>query len=118
MYTSGANNLRAEDAQQAAELALKAVIVASDRHPRRTHDINALIAQIQEIEKDVPDTVRAASQLSRFGGTESYELIGGDEPQPSDDETRQAVQTARATVDWSNERVRERLRRAAARSRE
>ena len=115
-YSSGANNLRAEDAQQAAELALKAVVVASDRTPRRTHDIDALLAQIREVEKDVPDSVRAASRLSKFGGTERYELIGGHEPQPSDDETRQAVKTARATVDWSEERVRERLTPAADRS--
>ena len=100
--------LSCEDAQQAAELALKGLIVTHGQEPKRTHDLGHLLRQIEQLGEEIPDAVRRCEELSRFAGGERYEFITGEEQPPSRDERKEATRSARATLRWAVERIQNR----------
>ena len=89
------------DAQQAAEKALKGVLVARDQQVPRTHDLAFLISLLAS-EWVIPDEVLAGARLTRFAVTTRYP--GTTEPITSDDHHR-AVAIAATIVEWAEAQV-------------
>ncbi len=100
--------LNCEDAQQAAELALKGLIVTHGHEPKRTHDLGHLLRQIEQLGEEIPDAIRRCEDLSRFAGSERYGFISGDEEPPSREERKEVTKSARAVLGWAVERIRNR----------
>ena len=85
------------DAQQAAEKALKALIVLKGRQVPRTHAIAELITRLVEVNFDVPGGVQEASALTDYAVSSRYP--GTSEPVLTEDH-QNAVALARAVVEW------------------
>jgi HEPN domain-containing protein len=87
------------DAQQAAEKALKALLVLKGIQVPRTHAISELITLVAELGFDIPADVREASVLTDYAVAARY-------PGPSESvlvqDYEQAVATARAVVSWAS----------------
>jgi HEPN domain-containing protein len=88
-------------AQQAAEKALKAVLVANLTPIPRTHNIGMLLSLIPS-DLDLPQAVDDATILTDYAVASRYP--GHYEP-VDEDEHREAVALAEATVAWAQEQV-------------
>lgn len=86
------------DAQQAAEKAIKALLVARGMPFRLVHDIGELLRSAADGGIDVPDQVRAAVELTEYAVEARYP--GPFEP-VTEAEWRQAVRLAEAVVAWA-----------------
>jgi HEPN domain-containing protein len=64
------------DAQQAAEKALKALLVARDVEVPRTHNLAQVLLLIEQTGVVVPLSIRAATRLSRFAVLSRYPSHG------------------------------------------
>ena len=85
------------DAQQAAEKALKAAMVAREIPAPRTHNIGRLIGQLRQGGAAIPDALDAAVHLTDYAGETRY-------PSPfliSDADADKALSSARAILDWA-----------------
>jgi HEPN domain-containing protein/predicted nucleotidyltransferase len=90
------------DAQQAAEKAIKAVLIAQGVRFPFVHDLEALFVALEESGQAVPEEVRQAGWLSRFSRGARYPTATVvDEP-----EHDRAVAAARAVVAWAVGEVR------------
>ncbi len=84
------------EAQQAAEKALKALLIyLGDTYPR-THAFTLLIACL-EFHQEVPDEIREVIELSDYAVQMRYP---GDYYPVSDDEYARAVELAGRMLDW------------------
>ncbi|MBI4703780.1 MAG: HEPN domain-containing protein [Deltaproteobacteria bacterium] len=92
------------DAQQAAEKALKAVLVLRSIPFPRTHSLPELIDLLTAHAEGVPEEVREAAGLTRYAVATRYP--GFDEDVESDD-WREAVDWAERVVRWGSDRVME-----------
>lgn len=84
-------------AQQAAEKAIKAVLIANGIRPAHTHDIDVLIAALENV-IDVPAGVRAAGVLAQYAVLSRYP---GDFGEVDEDEWRTSAKQARLAVEWA-----------------
>ena len=85
------------DAQQAAEKAIKARLIALDVEFPYTHDIKELLQCLETAGDTIPDDVRAATMLTEYASVTRYPWCGA----PVTEEKYQAaVQAATATVRW------------------
>ncbi|MCY4028845.1 MAG: HEPN domain-containing protein [Acidobacteria bacterium] len=98
--------LTCEDAQQAAELALKALIKARRGVYKRTHEIEHLLETLEELGEIVPAAVESAKELTDYGGAERYEFITGNAEAPALETVADAVRAARETFAWCTTRIR------------
>ena len=98
--------LTCEDAQQTAELALKAVIKARGGVYKRTHEIEHLLETLENLGETIPAAVEPAKQLTDYGGAERYEFIAGDSEIPGIETVTDAVKAARETLTWCTARIR------------
>lgn len=85
------------DAQQAAEKALKAVLIHRRVRPPGTHSIADLLILISDSGVSVPPAVREASPLTRYAMQTRYPGSGED---VTEDEYRQAMELAEQVVKW------------------
>ena len=85
------------NAQQAAEKALKALLIKEGIVFRFVHDIGELITLLKKAEKKVPDTVETAVELTEFAVEARYP--GPFEP-VSKEEALTAIAQATAVVEW------------------
>ncbi len=84
-------------AQQAAEKALKAVLLAKDISLPRTHSIRMLLDLLPE-DLDVPETVEGAAVLTEYAVTSRYPSA----TEPVDDgEHLESVALAEAVLSWA-----------------
>lgn len=90
------------DAQQAAEKAIKAVLVNGEVAFPYVHDLVALLTLVESSGVAVPEAVRNAGRLSRFAVETRYPGLA--EP-VSREEYERAVATADAVVSWAIERI-------------
>lgn len=90
------------DAQQAAEKAIKAVMIERGIEFPYVHDLEQLLTILRDTGEDVPEALWAAKELSRFAWADRYP---GGAPAPTDEEYRQYVATAEAVVRWAEERI-------------
>lgn len=90
------------DAQQAAEKAVKAVLVQRRARFRKTHDLSELLDLVAASGLDVPPEVATAKRLTTYA-------VGGRYPGTSEDVTDadydEALRTAEAVVAWAEKTV-------------
>ena len=90
------------DAQQAAEKAIKAVLIHLGIRFPYIHDLAALLALVEEQGESLPPHVREAARLTRFAVETRYPSF--DEP-VTQEEYEQALATAEAIVRWAEEEI-------------
>jgi HEPN domain-containing protein len=91
------------DAQQAAEKAVKAVLVLHAVDFPRTHQIGELLAILRQAGHHVPEELGRADSLSEYAVTTRYP----DAARPVDEsEYRQSVELAERVVRWAEAIVR------------
>ena len=95
-------SLLAFHAQQAAELALKAVYHHLTLDYERTHNIESLARELEDAGISVSDEVRRAVSLTRYAVDTRYP---GMSPPVTQEEHEEAVRLAEAVVDWAREIV-------------
>ncbi len=84
-------------AQQAAEKALKALLVALDLAVPRTHDVVALVRLVASQLPEANDVREAAAVVTTYGVSPRYPAL---RPAASLDEARQAVAEAERISAW------------------
>jgi HEPN domain-containing protein len=85
------------DAQQAAEKALKALFVWHSRKFPYSHDIAALLVEMESFIPDIPANVRQAVILSDYAVATRYPSWG---PPVTEDEFKVALGHAQSVVEW------------------
>src|SRR3990172_4692939 len=83
-------------AQQAAEKAIKAVLIAKGITPPKTHSIGLLLDLVSEV-IHVPNKIQEAASLTDYAVTTRYP---GDAEPITQTEYQQAVSLAETVVDW------------------
>ena len=89
------------DSQQAAEKALKAVMVSRGMAAPRTHNIGRLIGELRQGGASVPDALDSAVHLTDYAGETRY-------PSPflvQAADADQALSAARAVLDWAKKEI-------------
>ena len=89
------------NAQQAAEKALKAVMIQQDIEFPYIHDIYALLAMLRDTGETIPKDVDAAGSLSKYAVTTrspGYRLA-------TTQEYQEALEIAEAVVHWAAARI-------------
>jgi HEPN domain-containing protein len=90
------------DAQQAAEKAIKAVLLNLGVRFPYHHDLAQLLDLVQKAGKPIPKTVRDASRLTRFAVVTRYPGIA--EP-ISREEYKRAVRIAERVLRWADKLI-------------
>ena len=90
------------DAQQAAEKAIKELLIAKAVEFRFVHDIGELLRTLEESGVVIPSTVRDAVELTEFAVEARYP--GPFEP-VTEDEWKRAVELAETVVSWVEEQL-------------
>ncbi len=90
------------DAQQAAEKAIKAVMIARDIEFPYVHDLDRLFTLLEATGQGVPDEIHRAERLTRYATAARYP---GMERPVSEQEHAEAVAIAEAVVRWAEERL-------------
>jgi len=86
------------DAQQAAEKAIKAVLIKLDVDFPYVHDLARLLTLLETSGQKIPPSVRQAEELSRYAVFTRYPGIG---PQIKQKEYQEAVKIAGQVVRWA-----------------
>lgn len=100
-YTAGPNVYREDlcfNAQQAAEKAIKAVLIDRGVPFPYVHDLSQLLTLLEDDGLPIPERVRQAERLTRFAVFTRYPSVA---PPISEDEYRETVATAEAVLQWS-----------------
>ena len=89
-------------AQQAAEKAIKAVLITRGVQFAYVHDIAELLRELEQAGQDVPPDIRQAARLTRFAVFSRYPS-----PSPSvrSEEWEDAVVSAERVVGWADSLV-------------
>jgi HEPN domain-containing protein len=90
------------DAQQAAEKAIKAVLIARGIPFPYTHNLAELVTLIEKAGEEIPPFISLATPLTRFAGATRYPATT--EP-VTIEQHQEAVALAEATVVWATERI-------------
>ncbi|WP_420454888.1 HEPN domain-containing protein [Rubrivirga sp.] len=93
-------------AQQAAEKAIKMVLIAHDVVPPKTHNIASLFGLVSESVGTLPEGLLAASSLTAYAVLTRYPADFGE---LDEDEWTASVERARAVVVWAREIVADQL---------
>jgi HEPN domain-containing protein len=86
------------EAQQAAEKALKAVLLSKGVKFRRVHDLSELLTALEEAGIEVPDAVKASAILTDYSVEARYP--GPYEP-VTEEELQESLTIAEAVVAWA-----------------
>lgn len=91
------------EAQQAAEKAIKAVMIRCNVDFPYVHDLARLLSLLEEAGKEIPEAVRKTEELTRYVLVTRYPGIA----RPvSEQEYAEAVAIAEAVVRWGEEQIR------------
>lgn len=90
------------DAQQAAEKAIKAVMIALDIEFPYVHDLDRLLTLLESAGHRVPDDVHRSERLTRYATAARYP---GMERAVSEQEYAEATAVAEAVVQWAEQRL-------------
>ncbi len=90
------------NAQQAAEKAIKAVMVLRDIEFPYIHDLTRLMSMLEASGETIPDPVRRAAALTRFAAQTRYPSL--DEP-VTEPEYAEAIAIAEAVLRWAEDRI-------------
>jgi HEPN domain-containing protein len=86
------------EAQQAAEKALKAVLINKNIPFRFVHDLAELLTLLEKHDVSLPDQIRSAASLTDYSVEARYP--GPFEP-VTESEFKEALHVAEAVVDWA-----------------
>ena len=86
------------DAQQAAEKAIKALLIKLDMNFPYVHDLAELLTLVEKAGQAVPEPIKRAEELSRFAVFTRYPGIG---PSIKEKEYRETVEIAARVVKWA-----------------
>jgi len=86
------------DAQQAAEKAIKALLIKLDVNFPYVHDLAKLLTLVEKAGQEVPEPIKRAEELSRFAVFTRYPGIG---PSIKEKEYRETVEIAARVVKWA-----------------
>jgi len=86
------------DAQQAAEKAIKALLIKLDVNFPYVHDLAELLTLVEKAGQAVPEPIKRAEELSRFAVFTRYPGIG---PSIKEKEYRETVEIAARVVKWA-----------------
>jgi HEPN domain-containing protein len=90
------------EAQQAAEKAIKAVMIKRNIEFPYVHDLARLLSMLEEAGEEIPEVVRKAEELTRYALITRYPGIA----RPvSEQEYAEAVAVAEEVVHWADERI-------------
>ena len=90
------------DAQQAAEKALKALLLTRGVTFRKTHDLGELMTNLEQSDLPVPSSIRPATALTDFAALARYP--GAFEP-ATEEEYREALQLAELVYAWADSEI-------------
>ena len=91
------------NAQQAAEKAIKALLIQHDVEVPYVHDLAELLTLLERAGREVPESIRQAERLTRFAIFARYPGLA---PPTSREEYREALALAEAVVRWAEESLR------------
>jgi HEPN domain-containing protein len=86
------------DAQQAAEKAIKALLIKLAVNFPYVHDLAKLLTLVEKAGQEVPEPIKRAEELSRFAVFTRYPGIG---PSIKEKEYRETVEIAAQVVKWA-----------------
>ena len=86
------------DAQQAAEKAIKAVMIARNIEFPYVHDLDRLLDVLEETGETIPEGIRAVRTLTRYASITRYPNMGSP---VSLQQYTEAVALAEAVVQWA-----------------
>ena len=89
-------------AQQAAEKAIKALMIARKMDFPYVHDLGSLLASLEETGEIVPEAIRSAVSLTTYATATRYPNTG---TPVTEQEYREAIAIAEAVVRWAEERL-------------
>ena len=90
-------------AQQAAETAIKALLIWHGVEFPYVHDLAALLTLVEKATGDLPDSIRRAERLTRFAVEARYP---GAAPPVREEEYQEAVELAGEVLRWAEKRLR------------
>ena len=90
------------NAQQAAEKAIKGVMIARNIEFPFVHDLAHLLSMLEESGQSIPATLRRVSVLTKYASITRYP---GDVRPVSEGEYREAIEIAEAVVRWAEEAI-------------
>jgi HEPN domain-containing protein len=86
------------DAQQAAEKAIKALLIKLNVNFPYVHDLAELLTLVEKAGQAVPEPIKRAGELSRFAVFTRYPGVG---PTIKEKEYRETVEIAARVVKWA-----------------
>jgi HEPN domain-containing protein len=92
------------DAQQAAEKAIKALLIERGVTFPYVHDLARLVTLLEQAGEEIPESVRRAAALTRFAVVTRYPGLA--EP-VTDAHYHEAVVLAKAVLEWVEARLRD-----------
>ena len=90
------------NAQQAAEKAIKAVMIARDIEFPFVHDLARLLSLLEDGGEVIPEAIHRAGELTDYATITRYP---GEIRPVSEAEYREAIAIAEAVVHWAEERI-------------
>ncbi len=90
------------NAQQAAEKAIKAVMITRNIEFPYVHDLARLLSLLEDEEEVIPEAIRRAGDLTDYATVMRYPA--GVEP-VSEQEYAKAIEIAEAVVHWAEEQI-------------
>jgi HEPN domain-containing protein len=90
------------DAQQAAEKAIKALLIKRGVTFPYVHDLARLITQLEQAGQEIPEFVRRAEALTRYAVVTRYPGLA--EP-VTEAHYREAVAVAKAVLEWVEDQL-------------
>ncbi len=90
-------------AQQAAEKAIKGLMIRLEVDFPYIHDLGALLAMLREAGEAVPESVAEAETLTPYAAATRYPGIGA---RMTEEDYAKAVRLAEVVVAWAEERLR------------
>jgi len=90
-------------AQQAAEKAIKALLIWHGVEFPYVHDLAALLTLVEKGTGDLPDSIRRAERLTRFAVEARYP---GAAPPAREEEYQEAVELAGEVLRWAEKQLR------------
>jgi HEPN domain-containing protein len=89
-------------AQQAAEKAIKALLIRHGVKFPYVHDLAALLTRLERATGDLPDSIRQAERLTQFAVEARYP---GTAPPVGEKEYQEAVKLAEEVLRWAEEQL-------------
>lgn len=90
--------LTCEDAHQAAEHALKALIATHGGEYKSIHNIEHLLETLEELGETIPEEVMPATELTDYSGGRRHDFITGVTGSPALESVSDALKAARDTL--------------------